>query len=56
MPAAAPVTLLAAASPRAAANDGNVDATVNLTFHFWSGTKITYYLTKSGTSVTGSTS
>jgi len=32
------------------------DGRVTLTFHFWSGTKITYYITKSGTSVTGSTS
>lgn len=31
------------------------DGRVTLTFHFWSGTRITYYLTKSGTSVTGST-
>ncbi|MET8761923.1 cellulase family glycosylhydrolase [Lentzea sp. NPDC004782] len=31
------------------------DGRVTLTFHFWSGTQITYYLTKSGTSVTGST-
>lgn len=30
------------------------DGTVTLTFHFWSGTKITYRVTKSGTSVTGS--
>ncbi|MFC8847975.1 MULTISPECIES: cellulase family glycosylhydrolase [unclassified Micromonospora] len=29
------------------------DGPVTLTFHFWSGTKITYQLTKSGTSVTG---
>jgi endoglucanase len=32
------------------------DGRVTLTFHFWSGTQITYYITKSGTSVTGSTS
>ena len=31
------------------------DGRVTLTFHFWSGTQITYYITKSGTSVTGST-
>ncbi|MFI5837415.1 cellulase family glycosylhydrolase [Micromonospora sp. NPDC051300] len=30
------------------------DGTVTLTFHFWSGTKITYRITKAGTSVTGS--
>jgi aryl-phospho-beta-D-glucosidase BglC (GH1 family) len=34
-------------------NDG---ARVTLTFHFWSGAKATYYITKNGTSVTGSTS
>ncbi|GHI03575.1 hypothetical protein [Streptomyces cellostaticus] len=28
---------------------------VKLTFHFWSGTTATYYVTKSGTSVTGTT-
>ncbi|MEU8184577.1 cellulase family glycosylhydrolase [Micromonospora sp. NPDC049044] len=32
------------------------DGPVTLTFHFWSGTQITYRLTKSGTSVTGSVS
>jgi hypothetical protein len=32
-------------------NDG---AKVTLTFHYWSGAKVTYYVTKSGTSVTGS--
>ncbi|MFF0306933.1 cellulase family glycosylhydrolase [Streptosporangium sp. NPDC004379] len=31
------------------------DGRVTLTFHFWSGTKITYNITKSGTTVTGST-
>ena len=31
------------------------DGTVTLTFHFWSGTRITYRITRSGTSVTGST-
>ena len=29
------------------------DGTVNLTFHFWSGTTVTYTLVKSGTTVTG---
>ncbi|KAF4405842.1 cellulase family glycosylhydrolase [Streptomyces lycii] len=33
-------------------NDG---ARVTLTFHYWSGTKLTYYVTKSGTTVTGTT-
>ncbi|WP_447002757.1 cellulase family glycosylhydrolase [Saccharothrix isguenensis] len=28
-------------------------AKVTLTFHYWSGAKVTYYVTKSGTSVTG---
>ncbi|GAB2974825.1 cellulase family glycosylhydrolase [Saccharothrix stipae] len=32
------------------------DGRVTLTFHFWSGTRITYYITKTGTTVTGSTS
>jgi endoglucanase len=36
-----------------AVNDG---ARVTLTFHFWSGGTATYYVTKSGTSVTGTTS
>lgn len=31
------------------------DGRVTLTFHFWSGTQVTYHITKSGTSVTGST-
>ncbi|WP_089156191.1 cellulase family glycosylhydrolase [Micromonospora sp. NBS 11-29] len=31
------------------------DGTVTLTFHFWSGTKITYRITRAGTSVTGTT-
>jgi aryl-phospho-beta-D-glucosidase BglC (GH1 family) len=31
------------------------NARVTLTFHFWSGTKVTYYVTKSGSSVTGVT-
>ncbi|MER5180963.1 cellulase family glycosylhydrolase [Streptomyces sp. NPDC002896] len=29
------------------------DSQVTLTFHFWSGAKVTYHVTKSGTSVTG---
>ncbi|RSM59871.1 cellulase [Actinoplanes sp. ATCC 53533] len=32
------------------------DGRVTLTFHFWSGTQITYVITKNGTSVTGSAS
>ncbi|URN14104.1 hypothetical protein LUW77_30460 [Streptomyces radiopugnans] len=28
-------------------------ARVTLTFHYWSGAKVTYHVTKSGTSVTG---
>ncbi|MBF9128807.1 cellulase family glycosylhydrolase [Plantactinospora sp. S1510] len=31
------------------------DGPVTLTFHFWSGTQLTYRLTKSGSSVTGTT-
>ncbi|NUT93666.1 MAG: cellulase family glycosylhydrolase [Saccharothrix sp.] len=31
------------------------DARVTLTFHYWSGAKLTYYVTKSGTTVTGTT-
>jgi endoglucanase len=31
-------------------------AKVTLTFHFWSGAAVTYYVTKNGTAVTGSTS
>ncbi|WP_306827512.1 cellulase family glycosylhydrolase [Catenuloplanes nepalensis] len=31
-------------------------ARVTLTFHFWSGTTVTYYVTRSGTSVTGTLS
>jgi endoglucanase len=34
-------------------NDGR---RVTLTFHYWSGTTVTYYITKSGSSVTGTTS
>jgi len=37
-------------------NEVNDGARVTLTFHFWSGTQITYFVTKSGTSVTGTTS
>jgi hypothetical protein len=34
--------------------DGVTDnTTVTLTFHFWSGTRLTYTLTRSGTAVTG---
>ena len=36
-------------------NEVNDGARVTLTFHFWSGTQITYYITKSGSAVTGST-
>jgi endoglucanase len=32
------------------------DGRVDLTFHFWSGARITYVITKNGTTVTGSTS
>ncbi|WP_240808877.1 cellulase family glycosylhydrolase [Microbispora catharanthi] len=32
------------------------DGRVTLTFHFWSGAQTTYYITKSGTTVTGGTS
>ncbi|MFI6227676.1 cellulase family glycosylhydrolase [Micromonospora echinospora] len=31
------------------------DGRVTLTFHFWSGTRVTYHITRSGRSVTGST-
>ncbi|MEU4769384.1 cellulase family glycosylhydrolase [Actinosynnema sp. NPDC023794] len=31
------------------------DSRVTLTFHYWSGTKVTYYVTKSGGTVTGTT-
>ncbi|GAA3234592.1 cellulase family glycosylhydrolase [Dactylosporangium siamense] len=34
----------------------NDNARVTLTFHFWSGTRVTYFVTKSGSTVTGSTS
>ncbi|MET7422200.1 X2-like carbohydrate binding domain-containing protein, partial [Dactylosporangium sp. NPDC005555] len=34
----------------------NDNARVTLTFHFWSGTRVTYYVTKAGSTVTGSTS
>ncbi|HZN73445.1 MAG TPA: hypothetical protein VFC00_17385, partial [Micromonosporaceae bacterium] len=36
-------------------NEVNNGARVTLTFHFWSGTRVTYFVTKSGSSVTGST-
>ena len=31
------------------------DSRVTLTFHYWSGEKVTYYVTKSGSAVTGTT-
>ncbi len=34
----------------------NEGARVTLTFHFWSGTTVTYHVTRSGTSVTGTLS
>jgi endoglucanase len=37
-------------------NEVNEGARVTLTFHFWSGTQIAYFVTKSGGSVTGTTS
>ena len=37
-------------------NEVNDGARVTLTFHFWSGTQISYFVTKSGSSVTGTTS
>jgi endoglucanase len=37
-------------------NEVNDGARVTLTFHFWSGTQLTYFVTKSGSSVTGTTS
>ncbi len=33
----------------------NNSARVTLTFHFWSGERVTYYVTRSGSSVTGTT-
>jgi aryl-phospho-beta-D-glucosidase BglC (GH1 family) len=36
-------------------NEVNNGARVTLTFHFWSGTRVTYFVTKNGSSVTGST-
>ncbi|XVV00465.1 cellulase family glycosylhydrolase [Actinosynnema sp. CA-248983] len=33
----------------------NDNARVTLTFHYWSGAKLTYYVTKSGSAVTGTT-
>ncbi|MEJ2859439.1 MULTISPECIES: cellulase family glycosylhydrolase [unclassified Saccharothrix] len=32
------------------------NARVTLTFHYWSGARVTYYITKSGSTVTGTTS
>jgi len=37
-------------------NEVNNGQRVTLTFHFWSGTRVTYFVTESGTSVTGTTS
>ncbi len=37
-------------------NEVNDGARVTLTFHFWSGAQVTYFVTKTGSSVTGSTS
>jgi endoglucanase len=36
-------------------NEVNNGARVTLTFHFWSGARVTYFVTKSGSSVTGTT-
>jgi endoglucanase len=36
-------------------NEVNDGAQVTLTLHYWSGATVTYYVTKSGTSVTGTT-
>ena len=36
-------------------NEVNSGQRVTLTFHFWSGTRVTYFVTKNGSSVTGST-
>ncbi|MEO3754553.1 cellulase family glycosylhydrolase [Streptomyces sp. B6B3] len=36
-------------------NEVNDGARVTLTFHYWSGATVTYHVTKSGTSVTGTT-
>jgi len=36
-------------------NEVNDNSRVTLTFHFWSGTQITYFVTESGGSVTGTT-
>ncbi|MEO3755259.1 cellulase family glycosylhydrolase [Streptomyces sp. B6B3] len=33
----------------------NDNSTINLTFHFWSGETVTYTLTRSGTTITGTT-
>lgn len=37
-------------------NEVNDGARVTLTFHFWSGTQIAYHVTKTGSTVTGTTS
>ncbi|HZM80705.1 MAG TPA: cellulase family glycosylhydrolase [Candidatus Limnocylindrales bacterium] len=37
-------------------NEVNNGARVTLTFHFWSGTRVTYFVTKNGSAVTGATS
>jgi hypothetical protein len=42
--------------PAAFINSLTDGARVTLTFHFWSGATTTYYVTKSGSTVTGSTS
>ncbi|MGP3971731.1 cellulase family glycosylhydrolase, partial [Streptomyces sp. 6N223] len=41
--------------PQAFFAETRVNSTINLTFHFWSGETITYTLTRSGTTVTGTT-
>lgn len=42
--------------PAAFVNAITDGAPVKLTFHFWSGATTTYHVTKSGSTVTGSTS
>ena len=37
-------------------NEVNNGVRVTLTFHFWSGARLTYFITDSGSTVTGSTS
>ncbi|GIH02342.1 hypothetical protein Rhe02_04090 [Rhizocola hellebori] len=37
-------------------NEVNNGVRVTLTFHFWSGTRVTYFVTDSGSTITGSTS